>query len=183
MGSYYDPHAILADSQKLPTTFDLQVPQLAPLNNGTAIESGTKLELPLWLAEMLAVSRPSPSADNLASLDMPKALGQKVINALLADPTSVQVRDHATYFFGLGERMLELFEDEDLIITLLEVSVSPSLAIVSLLLIVVQSYKKRALQIADNGQNSRAQNKDSSFMTGLDDSERACMLYSAFARW
>ena len=71
---------------------------------------------------MLAVSKPAgPSSDSLASLDMPAALNQHVVHALSADPRSVDIRERATYFFGLGERMLELFEDEDLIATLLDV--------------------------------------------------------------
>ncbi|KXT15276.1 hypothetical protein AC579_4838 [Pseudocercospora musae] len=155
MASYYDIDAILTDSQKAPCTFELNVPQLAPLNNGSAIESGSKAELPLWLGEMLAVSKPAgPASDSLASLDMPAALSQHVVHALSAEPRSVDIRERATYFFGLGQRMLELFEDEDLTATLLD------------------TFKKRALQIADNAQNSRAPTKDDPFMRGLDDSER-----------
>ncbi|KXS97741.1 hypothetical protein AC578_3193 [Pseudocercospora eumusae] len=155
MASYYDIDAILTDSQKAPCTFELDVPQLAPLNNASAIESGSKLDLPLWLGEMLAVSKPAgPSSDSLASLHMPHALNQHVVHALSAEPTSVDIRERATYFFRLAERMLELFDDEHLIATLLD------------------TFKKRALQIADNAQNSRAPTKDDPFMRGLDDSER-----------
>ena len=111
--AYYNPDAILTDAQKAPVTFELAVPQLAPLNNGSAVEQGTKLDLPLWLAEMLAVSKPAgPSSSSLATLDMPTALGLRVMNALRADPKSVDVRAQALFFYGLGERMLELFEEE-----------------------------------------------------------------------
>ena len=112
--AYYSPDAILTDSQKAPLTFDLAVPQLTPLNNGSAIEAGTRLDLPLWLAEMLAVSKPAgPSSSSLATLDMPTALGPSVMNALRADPKSVDLRAQAQWFYGLGERMLELFEEEE----------------------------------------------------------------------
>lgn len=114
--AYYSPDSILTDSQKAPLTFDLAVPQLSPLNNGSAITQGTKLDLPLWMAEMLAVSKPAgPSTSSLASLDMPNALGQRVMNALRADPKSVDLRAQAQFFYGLGERMFELFDEEELV--------------------------------------------------------------------
>jgi GINS complex subunit 3 len=73
--SYYDVDAILTDSQKLPCTFELDVPGLGYLEGnagGTVslpklclqililtihqVKSGTKLDLPMWLGIMLAVS-------------------------------------------------------------------------------------------------------------------------------
>ncbi|KAK1028938.1 DNA replication protein [Friedmanniomyces endolithicus] len=162
MASYYCPTAILTDAQKAPTTFSLAVPALShsPLNNnsGTPITPATTLDLPLWLAEMLAVSRPSgPASAPLATLEMPSALGPKVMNALTADATSVELRQQAQWFYGLGERMLELFEDEEMGAVLLN------------------TFKKRALEIADKAQNTRTaqQGGDSGdFMSGLDETER-----------
>jgi GINS complex subunit 3 len=121
--AYYSPDSILTDAQKSPLTFDLAVPQLSPLNNGSAITQGTKLDLPLWMAEMLAVSKPAgPSTSSLASLDMPPPLGQRVMNALRADPKSVDLRAQAQFFYGLGERMFELFDEEELVEVLSDVS-------------------------------------------------------------
>ena len=120
--SYTSPTAILTDAQKAPLTFDLSVPHLSALNAGSAIAAGTRLDLPLWLAEMLAVSKPAgPSTASLATLDMPVALGPRVMNALRADPNSVDVRAQAQFFYGLGERMLDLFEDEEVVEVLTEV--------------------------------------------------------------
>jgi len=122
MAAYYSPTAILTDSQKAPCTFELPVPHLSALSNGTAIETGTKLDLPLWMAEMLAVSKPAgPSSASLATLDMPSALGQRVLNALRADPKSVELRSQAQWFYGLGERMLELFDEEEMVEVLMDV--------------------------------------------------------------
>lgn len=121
--AYYSPDLILTDAQKAPVTFELAVPRLEPLNSGTAIENGTRLELPLWLAEMLAVSKPGgPSSASLASLDMPNALGPRVLNALRADPKSVDIRAQAQWFYGLSERMLDLFEEEETVATVIDVS-------------------------------------------------------------
>lgn len=55
--SYYDIDAILTDAQKVPCTFELTVPGLGYLEGNLAgpMKSGSKIELPLWLGEMLAL--------------------------------------------------------------------------------------------------------------------------------
>lgn len=72
---------------------------------------------------MLAVSKPAgPASNSLATLDMPSALGPRVLNALRADPKSVDLRAQAPWFYGLGGRMLELFEEEEVVGVLSDVS-------------------------------------------------------------
>ncbi|KAK5118801.1 hypothetical protein LTR62_000010 [Meristemomyces frigidus] len=158
--AYYSPASLLTDSQKAPLTFDLAVPALSPLNNNNAITPGTRLDLPLWLAEMLAVSKPSgPGSAALATLDMPTALDVKVLNALRADPKSVDLRAQAMWFYGLGERMFELFEEEEVTAVL------------------VDTFKQRALEIADKAQNTRAalqSGEGNEFIGGMDETERLC---------
>ncbi|KAF2162795.1 hypothetical protein M409DRAFT_26650 [Zasmidium cellare ATCC 36951] len=154
--SYYSVDAILTDSQKAPCTFDLSVPHLTALNNGSGIENGMKLELPLWMADMLALSKPAgPSSSSLVSLDMPAALGPRVINALKADPKSVDVKAQARWFYGLGERMLDLFDEEEMMEVLND------------------TFKQRALEIADKAANTRTtQQGGDEFLRGLDENER-----------
>nr|POE47011.1 dna replication complex gins protein psf3 [Quercus suber] len=159
--TYYSPASILTDAQKAPTTFSLAVPNLTPLNNGSTVNQGTKIDLPLWMAEMLAVSKPAgPSSNSLATLDMPSPLGLRVLNALRADPKSVDLRAQAQWFYGLGERMLELFEEEEVGTVLSD------------------SFKARAQEIADRAQNTRGSSQQSGdnneIMRGLDESERSC---------
>ena len=77
------------------------------------IKEGTKIELPLWLASMLAISQ-SRSGDTTLHMDPPKALNQRVQNALKASPKSLDLRAQAQHFYALGCRMLEIFDDEDL---------------------------------------------------------------------
>jgi hypothetical protein len=57
MSSYYDIDAILTDAQKVPCTFELTVPGLGFLegNMSGEMKQGSKVELPLWLGEMLAL--------------------------------------------------------------------------------------------------------------------------------
>lgn len=57
MSSYYDVDAILTDAQKVPCTFELTVPGLGFLEGNMTgdMKQGSKVELPLWLGEMLAL--------------------------------------------------------------------------------------------------------------------------------
>lgn len=65
--------------------------------------------------------RANAGAESLITLDFPPALQQRVTNALKADPRSVDLRAQAPHFYALGARVLELFEDEDLVNVLTEV--------------------------------------------------------------
>ncbi|KAK4623694.1 DNA replication complex GINS protein PSF3 [Fulvia fulva] len=151
---YYDPDAILTEAQKAPCTFELTVPELSALNAGSTVEVGTKLDLPLWLAEMLAMSKPAGPSSSLASMDVPSALGPKVMAALAAGPKSVDIRAQAQWFYGMGERILNLFDDEELADVL------------------SKTFRERALEIADKAQNTRSMGEGDEFMRGLERSER-----------
>ena len=67
------------------------------------------------------------------TLDLPQALSQRVINALKADPRTVDLRALVPHFYGLGTRVLDLFEEEEITDVLIDVcetlerSVSPQL--------------------------------------------------------
>ena len=50
----------------------------------------------------------------LVTLDMPDALSERVMNALKADPRTVDLRALAPHFYHLSERILELFEEEEM---------------------------------------------------------------------
>jgi GINS complex subunit 3 len=58
----------------------------------------------------------------LVTLDFPAPLQQRVINALKADPKTVDLRAQAPHFYALGARIMELFDDRAVLDTLLEVS-------------------------------------------------------------
>lgn len=55
------------------------------------------------------------------SLDFPAPLQQRVINALKADPKTVDLRAQAPHFYALGARIMDLFEDQDVLDTLVGV--------------------------------------------------------------
>ncbi|RYC54442.1 hypothetical protein CHU98_g11769 [Xylaria longipes] len=101
---YYDLDAILTDAEKVPCKFELDVPELGYLDNNPAqpLKSGTTIGLPLWLAELLALANRVPStadedAKSFVSLNLPPSLSNESHN-----------------FYGLGTRMLDLFEEKEI---------------------------------------------------------------------
>lgn len=55
------------------------------------------------------------------TLEFPAPLQQRVINALRADPKTVDLRAQAAHFFALGSKIMELFDDPDVLDTLVNV--------------------------------------------------------------
>lgn len=56
---------------------------------------------------------------------MPEALSERVMNALKADPRTVDLRALAPHFYSLSERILELFEEEEMVDVLSDVCCFP----------------------------------------------------------
>lgn len=77
---------------------------------------------------MLAVSQNlmTTSSTPLISLALPAALSPRVINALTASPLSVDLRRQSPHFYRLATRILELFEEDDVVDVLLQVCVGVS---------------------------------------------------------
>jgi hypothetical protein len=73
---------------------------------------------------MLAVSQRLGTLSDVITLDLPSALSPRIQNALKADPRTVELRAQATHFYGLGERVLGLFDEEVLADVLINVCVS-----------------------------------------------------------
>src|SRR4051794_13826997 len=100
----------------------MELPLLGHLDNNPSrpLRAGTKLSLPLWLAEMLALANAAPPDDpdgiarSFASLNLPTALSDEVVQALKADPRAVALRDRSAHFYSLASRMLDLFEEREL---------------------------------------------------------------------
>ncbi|KAI9155440.1 GINS complex protein [Paramyrothecium foliicola] len=113
--SYYDVDAILTDAEKVPCQFELDVPYLGHLDNSTTgLKPGTQLSLPLWLAEMLALAASGEDARAPLTLNLPPCLSEAVVAALKADPRAVALRDQSPHFYGVGVRMLDLFDEREI---------------------------------------------------------------------
>lgn len=68
------------------------------------------------------MSSQSLNTSSLVTLDHPSALAPRVLNALKADPKTVDLRAQAQHFYNLGARILELFDEEEMIDILSDVS-------------------------------------------------------------
>ncbi|KAM0353002.1 hypothetical protein ACHAPU_001887 [Fusarium lateritium] len=111
--SYYDIDAILTDAEKVPCQFEIDVPYLGHLDNSPhGLKANTPLTLPLWLAEMLALAS-TPTSNAPLTLNLPPCLSSAVLAALKADPRAVPLRDQSPHFYGVGVRMLDLFDEKD----------------------------------------------------------------------
>ncbi|KAF4121988.1 GINS complex subunit 3 [Geosmithia morbida] len=101
--------------QKVPCTFELDVPYLGHLDNSSSgLKPGTDITLPLWLAEMLALASSGDDSKAPLTLHMPSCLSESVMAALRADPRSVPLRDQSVHMYGVGVRMLDLFDEAEL---------------------------------------------------------------------
>lgn len=103
------------------------------------------------------------------------------MNALKADPRTLDLRALAPHFYNLSERILELFEEEEIVDVLGDVGGYDLLAedrqLAELGLTTWQAFKKRAAEIADHAHNSRgAVGGGVDFLRGLDETERQCRL-------
>lgn len=127
---------------------------------GTDVKAGTKLELPFWIAEVLAMSPSSPNSDE-AFLDLlqPDALQKRVINAIKANPVSLDVHSISPHFYALVEKWCLLFGDKEL-----------STVAQAML-------KERSDEINNFAQNTRGTHQESGFLFSLDEYEK--QLYKA----
>ncbi|KAJ9498682.1 DNA replication protein [Exophiala xenobiotica] len=153
--SYYDVDAILTDTQKLPCTFQLDVPGLGYLDGnagGTASQATEK-----GRTKAYSETGQSWHDDRIAHVVgcHARSVNRRVINALKANPRTVDLRAQAPHYYALGARIMELFEDQAVLDTLLD------------------TFKSRASEIADQAHNPRGALGDGAdFLRGLEESER-----------
>lgn len=63
---------------------------------------------------MLALASAGEDSKAPLTLNLPSCLSDQVINALKADPRAVALRDQNAHFYGIGVRMLDLFDEREL---------------------------------------------------------------------
>lgn len=63
---------------------------------------------------MLALASAGDDSKAPLTLNLPPCLSDQVVNALKADPRAVALRDQSAHFYGIGVRMLDLFDEREL---------------------------------------------------------------------
>ncbi|KAK0557923.1 DNA replication protein [Tilletia horrida] len=108
--SYWDPAEILLDGQRIACTFRLDVPGLGHLqgNEQKNIKANSRLDLPFWLAEQLALHQ-------RLQLHVPKPYTGRVRAALDANPRSVNLRNLNPNWYAVAARMGPLMDDSELV--------------------------------------------------------------------
>ena len=74
------------------------------------------------LGELLRVSQRLGTSP-LVTLDIPSALSTRVMNAMKADARIIDLRALAPHFYSFAARILELFEEEEMVEVLMAVRV------------------------------------------------------------
>ena len=152
--SYYDLDDILADAEKVPCRFNILVPGLGYLEGqpGKAIQKDTKIELPLWLAEILAICELlEESQQSFIDLLQPEFISPKVINAIKTNPTSVDLHAILPYYYRLTEKWASMFSDSELAT------------------VVSETLKQRSLEIYNH---ANSDTKQLNFIYSLDEYEK-----------
>lgn len=153
---YYDINDILAEGEKIPCKFNLSVPGLGYLegNPGKLIEKGTKVDLPMWLAEVLAVcSTLEHTQDTFIELLEPDFISAKVLNAIRADPKSVDLHRIMANYYKVCEKWAGMFNEKELID------------------VVMIMLKERAMEI-DNYASNTVKHVSTPFLLSLDEFEK-----------
>ncbi|WFD39607.1 DNA replication protein [Malassezia japonica] len=106
---YWSVEAILAEGQRLPCVFQVDVPGLGHLEESGEVDmhKNTRIELVYWMAHLLAVY-------DIVTIQQPRAYGARVRSALEASASSVQLRSLLPYWYALAVRLARLLASEDL---------------------------------------------------------------------
>ena len=111
MSAYYDLDAILAEEERVPTTFLRGAQGLGALDSGSGgddLQPGARVELPIWIADVLA-------ARTLVTLEAPRCYASRFRTYLLADPVVVNLRERSPHFYETGLRLASYVRDAELL--------------------------------------------------------------------
>ncbi|KLT40915.1 GINS complex, Psf3 component [Cutaneotrichosporon oleaginosum] len=114
---YYSLTSILADNHKLPCTFTLEVPGLGYLEGGSEqnLQAGAKVELPLWMARVLA-------QNEFATFTVPQPFTQRVRANLNASAPAVKLSSlvgAGGWWYRFGTAIAKIWDSGDSLLAML----------------------------------------------------------------
>lgn len=155
--NYYDLDDILAEAEKVPTKFNFTVPGLGYLegNPGKSIHEDTKIELPIWLAKILAtLTIDEESNQSFIDLKDPEFINSKVLNAIKTDPVSIDLHSLTPFYYAIILKWGNMYNDDILIEN------------------VMNCLKSRSLEVY-NFSNNANKTLNNEFLYSLDEFEKA----------
>lgn len=108
MVQYYDIDDILAENELVPAVFQEAANGVGLFDSSdeaNKVESGTKVELPFWLARELHLRQ-------AVSVNVPPCFNKKTREEIGADAAHVDLRNRSPYFYELGCKMVPLIGDK-----------------------------------------------------------------------
>jgi GINS complex subunit 3 len=108
--SYLDIDEILSEEERIPCVFSIDATGLGNLDSTNELPdlpAHSKVELPLWLAQML-------SEKNMIEIELPKHYGSRIREDIMAGATAVPLREYSYYYFEVGWKLSRLMRDADL---------------------------------------------------------------------
>ncbi|WFC94460.1 DNA replication protein [Malassezia brasiliensis] len=153
---YWSVEAILAESQRLPCTFGVDVPGLGYLEESGEVDmhKHTRVELV-----------------EIVTIQMPRAFGSRVRAALDASPTSVQLHNLLPHWYALAVRLARLLESDALYAMLSKTYVGRIARIYELAVLLSRTPADASARSTDAALTHDMQ----AFMQGLDDSEQVLL--------
>ncbi|KAK0191415.1 hypothetical protein ARMGADRAFT_236737 [Armillaria gallica] len=107
---YFSIDSILADNQKIQCIFSKKIPDLGHLWGGSErdIAAQGKYQIPIWMAYIVVYS-------DWADFNIPTPFGNRVRNALNAEPRSVRLSSlvgAGGLWYGFGKTIMDMLSDE-----------------------------------------------------------------------
>ena len=108
---YFDLDDIIATQGRIPATLEVQIYNLGfldPSSEGNDLQSGTKLEMPFWLAKELCNRR-----RKIISVEIPRAYKDGYREIFKADASVVDLHRLGPYFYEYGTKLLHFDFEEN----------------------------------------------------------------------
>lgn len=110
MWKHLDIDALLSEEERVPCIFKSEADGLGFLDRSGEFDdlnAGTKVELPLWMAQVL-------SKKSMVSLELPKHFDKKMRDHIAAGAVTINLKEFSVYYYEVGMQLAQSLKDDDL---------------------------------------------------------------------